>query len=251
MKKLLLIFFSSLVIISCSNESEKRKSVEKTNSEKTVAETESESESVLEWTIKQNEKKAEEERLKAENQKIYAEQAQRKKEEYLSFLQVDSLNGKPISFYLENSETHELVKSFYLEEFIPSDNDTTFELLDILTGKNEIIYPFYFHFFNAICLLSDGAISEVMGKHCMRMIYNYPKYTFSFFKDNSQLLGKYIVFITYELYFKYDDTSNIEISESEFFNYLKESLNLSDNDVLKIYNEFIEGIERVKKNMGP
>lgn len=250
MKKLFLVFFSSLLIISCSNESEKRKSInEKTNSVQDSAKTES----VMEWTVKENERKANEEKLEkekaAERQRMLIEREKVKKEKHLSFLHVDSLNGKPISFYLENPETNELVKSFYQGEFLPSDNDKTFALLDILVEKNEVIYPFYFHCLNSICLLSDGALSEVMGNPCLKMVYNYPNYTFSFFKDNIPVFDRYNQFIGYELYFQKYGTSNVEISESDFLNYLKANLNLEDKEIENFYKTFVDGIEQVKKNM--
>ncbi len=250
MKKLLLVFFSSLLLISCSNECEKRKSInEKTNSVQDSVQTES----VMEWTVKENERKANEDKLKkekaAERQRMLDERRKVKKEKHLSFLHVDSLNGKSISFYLGNSETNELVKSFYQGEFLPSDNDKTFELLDILVEKNEVIYPFYFHCLNSICLLSDGALSEVMGKPCLKMVSNYPNYTFSFFVENSELFEDYTSMIGYELFFQKYGTSNIKISESEFLESLKKDLNLDNPEIKMLYDKFISGIEQVKKNM--
>ena len=250
MKKLFLVFFSSLLIISCSNESEKRKSKsEKTNSVQDSLKTES----VMEWTVKENERKANEEKLEkekaAEWQRKLVEREKAIKEKHLGFLHVDSLNGKPISFYIENPETNELVKSFYQGEFLPSDNDETFELLDILVEKNEVIYPFYFHCLNSICLLSDGALSEVMGEPCLKMVSNYPNYTFSFFVENSELFEDYTGMIGYELFFQKYGTSNIQISESEFLENLKENLELDNPEIKSLLDKFISGIEQVKKNM--
>ena len=239
MKKLIGIFISLLLLFSCSNNSEKRKSIiDNSNSKLDSVETES----VILETVRENEKKA-------ENQRKIEESKKNRQNKHFQYLHVDSLENKSINYYLEHSETNELTKRFYNGEFLPSDDENTFSLLTVLTGKHENIYPFYFHCLNSICMVSDGALSEVLGKPCLKMLYNYPDYTFSFFKDNSEIFDKYSQFIGYELYFQKYGTSNVEISETVFLNYLKENLNLADNEVLKLYNEFVDRIEQVKKNM--
>lgn len=239
MKRLICIFISCLLLFSCSNNSEKRKSIaEKSDTKLDSAKTES----IILETVRENEKKAEQQNRIAERKRL-------RQEKHLQYLHIDSLGNKPIDYYLEHSEINELAIRFYNGEFLPSDNENTFNLLTVLNEKHEDIYPFYFHCLNSICMISDGALSEVLGNPCLKMVYNYPDYTFSYFKQNSTLFDKYTQFIGYELYFQNYGTSNVEISKSDFLNYLKENLNLADNEVQKLYNEFNDGIEQVKKNM--
>lgn len=250
MRKLIYVFLSSLFLLSCLNESDKKKSIiEITNSEENNVK----KESVILETIRENEQTEKLERQEKEKEaellKMLAERKRLKKEKHLQYLHIDSLQGKSYKYYIENSETHALVKDFYKGEFLPSDDNKTFELLDILTEKNEIVYPFYFHCFNSICKLSDGALAEVMGEPCLQMIYNYPNYTFQFFTRNPELFEKYTDLIGYELYFQEESTSSIEISKSDFLDYLKQNLTLDDFEIKKAFDQFVNGIEQMKKNM--
>jgi len=239
MRKLIYVFLSCLLLFSCLNEGEKKKgTTEKVNS--VVESIKTESVVIVPPT---------EEEREAELQKMFVERKRLKKEKHLQYLHIDTLQGKSCKYYIENSETHALVKDFYNGEFLPSDDNKTFELLNILTEKNEVVYPFYFHCFNSICKLSDGALAEVMGEPCLQMIYNYPNYTFQFFTRNPELFEKYTDLIGYELYFQEESTSNIEISKSEFLDYLKQNLKLDDFEIKKAFDQLVNGIEQMKKKM--
>ncbi|RKD87849.1 hypothetical protein [Mangrovibacterium diazotrophicum] len=80
-------------------------------------------------------------------------------------LQVDSVAGKPIRFYLENPNLVVSAKRFYNGEIYPTDDSITFDLLDSLTTNNSELSPFYKLLFDYICDISDGALSEVMGQY--------------------------------------------------------------------------------------
>lgn len=87
---------------------------------------------------------------------------------------VDKINNKDISFYLNHKSIDANAKLFYQGKFALSDDDKTFAICDSLTTKNPETRPFYFYVFCRFLELSDGALSEVLGSHCMEFINNYP-----------------------------------------------------------------------------
>lgn len=168
---------------------------------------------------------------------------------FLSDLQRDYLDGKPIEFYLDHPATKEIVKDFYQGEFLPTDDDKTFDLLDVLVEKQEDIYPFYFHCMNSIIRYSDGAISEIMGVPAQKMVYNYPAYTFSYFKDHAEIFEKYIELIGYEMYFQKNGTSSIKMPQIEFFSYLEHNLDVKDLQTKALFTHFVDGINTVQNEL--
>src|ERR1700757_2761090 len=55
----------------------------------------------------------------------------------------DSINHKPVSFYLDNPNVAPLAKAFYKGQFRPGNDDSTAQLLSYVTTPDNIIRPFY------------------------------------------------------------------------------------------------------------
>lgn len=92
---------------------------------------------------------------------------------------------------------------FYKMKSKISDNDESKSLLDTLSAmtNNEKVNAFYFFLFNQICLSSDGAVSDLLGNYCQRIILNSPEYVIEYFLRNDILLHKYAQYLGYELYY--------------------------------------------------
>jgi hypothetical protein len=158
-------------------------------------------------------------------------------------LRIDSLNGQPISFYINHPDLDSLIRDFYYGKFLPSDDDNTFRLLDLITQKHSVLYPFYFHCLNQILNYADGALAEIMGKYCLRMVQSYPNY---FFINNKDYLTKYAGFIGYELY-EYNSPIN-----TDYNLFIKKLESSSDTTNLKIKEELVafkKSIQDVFKEM--
>ncbi len=184
------------------------------------------------------------------NEQMSFEERQKEKlQNFIKELQVDSIDNKPIEFYLNNNKIDTLLLEFYNVEFLPDDGNKTFLLLEILTQKNDTLFPLYFHCLNKICEISDGALSEIMGKYCLKMIINYPNYSFNYLSTDSITLQKYANFIGYEMYFKEQGTSNIGMSYDEFKEYLKLNLDLNNQTINYFYNEFFSSVDGIMKEM--
>lgn len=186
------------------------------------------------------------EATQVEGDSIQKEKEKIRREELLKKVEIESVDGRPISFYLNHPDLHNLIKDFYAVKFLPSDNDKTFHLLELLTNKHPDLYPFYFHCLNQICVYSDGALSEVMGEYCMQAVLNYPHY---FFTKNKDYISKYAGFMRYELYFAKNETTPINNDYKEFMKRIKLELDTTDSQIKESLLIFDEAILDIFKRM--
>jgi len=89
---------------------------------------------------------------------------------------VNTINGKPIAFYLNHKSIDTPAKLFYQGKYALYDDDQTFAFLDSLLTNNEETRPFYFFIFNQALRLSDGALSEFMSGICRQYPCEFLKY---------------------------------------------------------------------------
>ena len=118
---------------------------------------------------------------------------------------VSELEGKPITYYLNHADIDVYAKMFYQGQFALSDDDLTFSFLDSLLTTNPDTKPFYFHIFNCIVRVSDGALSEIVSGYCNTYFEKYPC-DFIAIKTSdkySNLYPKWIDFIAYGYYFEF------------------------------------------------
>lgn len=134
-------------------------------------------------------------------------------------------------------ETHLL--SVYNDSFAISDNEETFELLDLLSNNkyghsqtNAIVDAFYFHCFSKILILADGALAEVMGYYCMRIVKNSPQYTILYLMSHKEIRDAFVTYIGYEIYCSDDQNSIYE----DLMNCLKVDTTFAEEFVAKIKN---------------
>lgn len=160
------------------------------------------------------------------------------------------------SFYWEDlneDQKAEILKSevinisaidFYYGKIKVEDNNITINLLDTITSfhNSKAISSFYFFLFNKICNTADGALSEILGSYCQRVILNSPSYVINYFKRNNMIMRKYAELLGYELYFMEDGTSEIEYGYSDFKKILSDKLeyNKDYNNILKLFYKEIE-----------
>ncbi|UZR96234.1 SH3 domain-containing protein [Chondrinema litorale] len=132
---------------------------------------------------------------------------------------VSELEGKPITYYLNHADIDVYAKMFYQGQFALSDDDLTFSFLDSLLTTNPDTKPFYFHIFNCIVRVSDGALSEIVSGYCNTYFEKYPcDFIAIKARDNySELYTKWINFTAYEYYFEFGsiDEFNNKIDEIE------------------------------------
>jgi len=159
----------------------------------------------------------------------------------------EDLTAREKQDLINNSKVYKDAVEYLNGRFKATDDTRTFKLLDSITSINNQFAPLYLHIFNKICINSDGAISEVMGKYCERIILSNVCYTFNYFINNDK---KYFLLyaekLGYEFYFKENGTSDLEYSYSEF----KKIINLKwQNKSIKSKNVLNSFYRRIDKAM--
>lgn len=167
----------------------------------------------------------------------------------------ESMNKKEQKAYLQNAKVNKLVLAYYNGKFIPSDDEKTEELLKILTQKNKDLLPLYFYVFNRICAESDGALAELMGTYCIKMIVAYPEYVIGYFsleriqKRKQDLLDLYSMQIGFELYCSDDNPSDIGHTYSSFSQILNSRSSAFSEEDKNSLNIFLSKIKDSMENM--
>lgn len=117
---------------------------------------------------------------------------------------VESLNKKPIEFYLNHPDIDKYSKLFYQGKFAVSDDTLTFAFLDSVLTNNQETKEFYLFVFNSVLRITDGALSEYIGQDCRAYLEKFPC-DFIKLKNNklySDNYQKWIDFAGYDYYFE-------------------------------------------------
>lgn len=92
----------------------------------------------------------------------------------VNIIRIDSLNDKPIEYYLNHYGIDYFSKEFYQGNFRVSDDAATFSLMDSILTDNDNTRPFYLFNFCRIIEMSDGALSEGAAEYCREFILKHP-----------------------------------------------------------------------------
>jgi len=98
---------------------------------------------------------------------------------------VDSVNGKPVKFYIENKKCDSLAIAFYLGSFRPSDDEATEKLLALTQTDDLNLRPFYRWILDKTIEVSDGALAEYVGIPARKYAEKFPKEFFTFMDKNA------------------------------------------------------------------
>ncbi|RKD85083.1 hypothetical protein BC643_4602 [Mangrovibacterium diazotrophicum] len=123
---------------------------------------------------------------------------------------VDSLNHRPIDFYLNHPDIDKYAKLFFMGKFAASDDNFTFAFLDSVLTTNEETSAFYLFVFNCVLKITDGALSEYIGQDCRAYLETYPC-DFIALKHNelyAENYYKWINYAAYEYYFEEDPVAS-------------------------------------------
>jgi hypothetical protein len=140
--------------------------------------------------------------------------------------QTDSINGKPIKYYLDNKNCSQIAKDYYNRKFIPTDNDSTTALLNLSIIDDTILRPFYFWCLNRIIDEADGALMEYVGVPARKFIEKYPNEYFNYVKTKRIIKNNWITSINYSGYYENETSENkIKIKKQFASNTLKNCIN--------------------------
>jgi hypothetical protein len=100
----------------------------------------------------------------------------------------DSINRKPVSFYINNPKVASIAKALYKGQFRPTDNDSTTQLLSYVTTEDSTIRPFYRWCLDFTIVISDGALGEYPGSPALKYATKFPKEFFDYM--DKDIFGK-------------------------------------------------------------
>lgn len=169
-----------------------------------------------------------------------------------------SLNGNKYWEDYSDSEKNMVLKSgnvpkeviqLYNGQFILSDDEATFELLDVLTSKQSDagLKALYFHMFNRIFLSSDGALGEGILEYVLKVFLSDIPYAMEYFTMNNELMEEYGDALGCEIYYQ-QDTVIPPYTFDQLKEKIKKDLNGSEK-YDKLLLRFYEIVERSIENM--
>lgn len=123
---------------------------------------------------------------------------------------VDSINGKPVKFYIENKKCDSLAIAFYYGKYRPTDDNLIANLLDLSYTNDENLRPFYRWVLDKTIEISDGALAEYPGIPARKYAEKFPEELFDFL-DSDTTKKRYINWtdiISYSGFYENDDYKN-------------------------------------------
>jgi len=155
-----------------------------------------------------------------------------------------TINGKPITYYLNHPEIDTYSKMFYQGQFRLSDCEITFSMLNKVLTDNDEIRPFYVYILNSTITISDGALSESLGSDCKNYLEKYPCEFLSIrknpkYQENYESLLDYVAI---EYFFEEEPTESI----NELYENISYECNVDKKEIDYLKSQIIETIERNK-----
>ena len=124
--------------------------------------------------------------------------------------EVDSIEGKPIKFYIENKKCDSLAIAFYYGEYRPSDDNYISALLALSSTDDNDLRPFYCWILDKTIAIADGALGEYPGIPARKYAEKFPEEFFKFM-DADASKRRYVYWtdiISYSGFYDYDDYKN-------------------------------------------
>lgn len=100
----------------------------------------------------------------------------------------DSINGKPLSFYLNHPKVSAIGKALYKGEFLLTNTDSITTLLSYVTTTDSVLRPFYRWCLNFIISIHPlpMAVPDYVGDYVLEYATKFPQEFFSYMdKDTS------------------------------------------------------------------
>jgi hypothetical protein len=127
--------------------------------------------------------------------------------------ELDSVWGKPVSYYINNPRCDPAAKDFYLGVLPPSDNNTTTHLLSLVTTKDESLRPFYRWILNKTIMIQDGALAEYTGVPARLYAQKYPREFFEYvdIDTSGQKYSEWTAAIAYSGFLEGEDYKKMDM----------------------------------------
>lgn len=133
-----------------------------------------------------------------------------------------------------------IVKDYYLNPWVSSDDSRTLSLLEELVTMGQqphCIRALYFYVFNQLIVQSDGAVGEVLCEYVAKIIEDQPLFVICYIEDNKNLREIYVKKLAE--FFYYHDDININDKKNQF-------TRCDDENTNKCVSIFFKDVARLK-----
>lgn len=122
-------------------------------------------------------------------------------------IEIDSVDGKPVKFYIENKKCDSLAKAFYYGKFRPTDDSLTTKLLELSYTNDKNLRPFYRWILDKTIEIADGALAELPGVPARKYAEKFPEELFNFLDSDSSKTrySNWTDIISYSGFYETDD----------------------------------------------
>jgi hypothetical protein len=126
------------------------------------------------------------------------------------FTAVDSIDGKPTKFYIENKKCDSLAIAFYYGKYRPSDDGYVSRLLELSATDDKDLRPFYRWVLDKTIDVADGALGEYPGVPARKYAEKFPEEFFKFMDEDATKTRyeNWTDIISYSGFYENDDYKN-------------------------------------------
>lgn len=119
----------------------------------------------------------------------------------------DTIWGKAVKYYVDNTSCSPVAIDFYLGEFRPADNNTTAALLSLATTNDNSLRPFYRWCLNKTIQIQDGALAEYTGVPARKYAEKFPIEFFDYMDIDTtrRKYSNWVSSISYSGFYDKDD----------------------------------------------
>ncbi len=123
---------------------------------------------------------------------------------------IDSIDGKPVKFYIQNKNCDSLAIAFYYGKYRPSDDHFITNLLALSSTNDNNLRPFYRWILDKTIEISDGALGEYPGVPARKYAEKFPSEFFKFMDADStkERYVNWTEIISYSGFYEHDDYKN-------------------------------------------
>lgn len=141
---------------------------------------------------------------------------------------------------LERNDIPKVIIEYYSGLVKLSDDERSFKLLELLSAPfDDDTRALYLFLFCNICKTSDGALSDVLGDYCQKVIALNPEYTLAYLSYDQDLFCYFTDYLSYEFFI--NELNESEIRFAEFEKRLN-TTRFSDRRAIKVRQDLLQSI---------
>lgn len=161
---------------------------------------------------------------------------------------IDTINGMPVKFYIENKKCDSLAITFYYGKYRPTDDDLITNLLNLSSTDDEELRPFYLWILDKTIEIADGALAEYPGIPARKYAEKFPEELFKFIDADTtkNRYSNWTDIISYSGFYEDDDYKNPKLIRKNLVSeMLKNSSSKLQNRITKFASDCFPDVNKI------